>query len=211
MCAIVGSFDKDKLIELIDLNSKRGSFSYSFCVVDTNYNVLFSKKDFGLFDTSLLEHNYGSNMYYIAHIQAPTGGLIQDVNRIHPAILGNQRLWHNGIIKDYYVKKMMLKYDSINEWDTLFILAELEDNIADMDGTFSCLLLDDSKSLTLFRNADSPMFIDEFLNISSTKFKDSYSTQPYSFIDIDLKNKNNKITKEWTAKHSSPYFFIKKG
>ena len=210
MCAIVGSFNKDKLAELIELNSKRGSFSYSFCVLDMNYDVLFSKKDFGKFDNSLLEHNYGTYVYYIAHIQAPTGGLIQDVNRIHPAIMGNKRLWHNGIIKDYYVKKMMVKYDSLNEWDTTYILTEL-DNIEDIDGTFSCLLLDEGKSLTLFRNSDSPMFIDDSLNISSTKFKDSYSTQPYSFIDIDLKNKNNKIIKEWISKHSSPYFFIKKG
>ena len=80
-------------------------------------------------------------------------------------------------------------------------------DIEDLDGTFSCLLLDEGKSLKLFRNSDSPMFIDDDMNISSTKFIDANNTKPNTMYSLDLKNCIYEPIMEWVPKHNSPYFF----
>jgi hypothetical protein len=49
MCAIVGSFDKDKLIELIKLNSYRGSHSFSVTMLDS-IRIRVVEKAFGEVD-----------------------------------------------------------------------------------------------------------------------------------------------------------------
>ena len=51
MCAIVGSFNRDKFEELIELNTYRGNHSYSFAEYDIK-NRKFNNlvRDFGYFD-----------------------------------------------------------------------------------------------------------------------------------------------------------------
>ena len=121
MCAIVGSFNKDKLIELIELNSYRGSHSYSISIYSRN--MLFSiRREIGKInynDIFLIEGQYG-----IVHIQAPTTEAKDEVN-IHPVRYKTSdryynwpALWHNGIIKASHVKEMQVKYGDDTDWDT---------------------------------------------------------------------------------------------
>ena len=79
MCAIFGSFDKEKFFELAKLNSYRGSHSYSIAYYDRK-NVAIVDKGFGEFPEIDLDNNY----YYIGHVQAPTTDS-KDKNSIHPA------------------------------------------------------------------------------------------------------------------------------
>lgn len=205
MCAIVGSFNKDTFLELIDINSKRGSFSYSFTLIDNDYKIHYAVKEFGEFNKELVKH-HRDGMYMIAHIQAPTGGLVKDYKRIHPAHDSKSHLWHNGILKDVYIKELQDKFNTDISWDTELLLMN-RDNLDEVNGTFSCLELSENKFMKLYRNSDSPMFMDDDLSISSTKFYGSKSTDFNTIYEMDLINKKTDIIGEWTPKHNSPYFF----
>lgn len=188
MCAIVGSFDKDKLIELIELNSYRGSHSYSFSTYDIETSSLHvHNKNHGAISYDDIEIFKGE--YAIVHIQAPTTEA-KSTDNIHPSKDSRYMtyLWHNGIIKADYVKKMQEKFGDDTDWDTELLHRAINQdifNLNNVDGSFSCLWYDGS-DLNLFRNDISPMFIDDYLNISSTKFPGSRSTHPNKVIRMDL-------------------------
>lgn len=216
MCAIVGSFDTDKLKELAKLNLYRGNHTHSLSLFNTQTgNISILKKD-GPLDVDNI--NIPVNHYGIVHVQAPTSK-VQEHLPIHPAIHKDSEqlsaLWHNGIIKD---NKLAALRDSLSyipeeswylEWDTHLILLKLLDNGTPdefVDGSFSCLWYND-RSLFLFRNEISPMFIDENMNISSTKFENSSATQPNIMFKLDLVNKRLLKRAEFKTKEN-PYFFI---
>lgn len=208
MCAIMGSFSKDKLLELIELNSYRGSHSFSFSTYDIQTSALhvhlreYGKINFD--DIQLFNDEYG-----IVHIQAPTTEATSSSN-IHPSKDEKYRtyLWHNGIIKADYVKKLQEKFGVDTAWDTeLLHQAVNEDmnNLNEIDGSFSCLWygLD---NLHLLRNDISPMFIDDQFSISSTKFKGSRATQANKVIMMDLlEGKLYNVHSFKTV--NNPYFF----
>lgn len=206
MCAIVGSFDKDKFKELIVLNTYRGNHSYSFA----EYNVESKKfssivKDFGYFDFSNLNCIEEGN-YLVGHVQAPTTDS-KDKESIHPSVLNKTFLWHNGIIKEDCVKELQINLDSNHKWDTKLLhqwVAEDKD-LSNIDGTFSCLYADNN-SLFLFRNEISPMFIDNDFNLSSTKFENSTPTIANELLIIDFFN-SELITKKKFRTKENPYYF----
>ena len=82
MCSIIASFKKEKLEALVDLNQFRGNFSFSYLELETGE----STKQFGRYNKDVIVNNQN---YKISHLQAPTGGLIQDINRIHPTMINN--------------------------------------------------------------------------------------------------------------------------
>lgn len=222
MCAIVGSFSSEKLLELVELNSYRGSHSYSFSIFDTYLNRLtVVKKDIGEFNKSIVD--IPRRCYGIAHIQAPTTEA-KDLSSVHPALANLEStytvdkntthyqyqyaLWHNGILKADFCKTLQEKHGYIN-WDTSLLLCEL---LADgwhclerLDGSFSCLYHGNG-GLYLFRNEISPMFVDDEMNISSTRFEGSNATQANKVLKIELQNKT--IAPIFTFKTvENPYFF----
>lgn len=222
MCAIVGSFDRNKLIELIELNSYRGSHSYSFSTLNT-YNQLTVRKQ-GLGSINYDDIIVHSGYYGIVHIQAPTTDA-KSLDTVHPAISKNEStfrkdkytlekkpyscLWHNGIIKDDCIKKLQQKQSTDEVWDTKLLLNEVDNsfsNLNSIDGTFSCCYYKDGR-LYLFRNDISPMFIDEQLNISSTKFEGSVATEPNKvwLVDTYYKVLHNVFEFETVE---NPYFFL---
>ncbi len=205
MCAIIGSYSIDTIKNLIVLNSKRGSFSYSITAINYDFNILYMIKEFGLIDIKKLEEI--ENAFYIIHIQAPTTSLEKNTNNIHPATNKNYFLWHNGILKSYYIKYLQSKFNTDNIWDTYLLLLNINDK-ENIDGTFSCVMLEEGKGLYLFRNEDSPMFYDEYMNFSSTKFEKSKYTIPYNVYSINLKDKKIIIDSKWKSNLSSPYFFL---
>ena len=207
MCAIVGSRDSKKLRELVELNSYRGQHSHSFSLFNYGTGTLnVVSQQLGPIDLDKIvvpEYYYG-----IVHVQAPTSDT-KDTTSIHPAILNGWYLWHNGIIKASVVEKLRAKkYPNYINWDTLIMLLDISGGwkgLNEMDGTFSCLLQKERK-LFLFRNEISPMFVDRELNISSTKFDGSVSTEPNTvlrmkFFDNTMDNVYNFKTVE------NPYYF----
>lgn len=216
MCAIVGSRDFDTLVNLVELNSYRGSHSHSFSLYDISTGkMILCNRDFGMPD---LRHMViPDNNYAIVHIQAPTTEA-KDMNSIHPATSGNitnftpdHALWHNGIIKESVVKKFEPKYKT--KWDTKQILLSIIeqwgsfDALNEMDGAFSCLYYNkDQGKLFIFRNEISPMFIDDNLNISSTKFEGSKATDPNLVLQLDFTNSIIPVVGSFTTVEN-PYYF----
>ena len=76
-----------------------------------------------------------------------------------------------------------------------------------MDGTFSCARYEDRYSaLTLFRNEISPLYYDEDLNISSTKFDNSKETESGVLYLMDLQKSELEPMKRFETKEN-PYYF----
>lgn len=187
MCAIIGSFSLEKLNELADLNAYRGSFSHSLMVIDRSNNIISIEKGFGVLDFS--NYPQSKSCYYLAHIQAPTNGLVEDVNRIHPYRdhTGNL-LYHNGIIKASFLAEF-----GFSGWDTQMLGDSIEFDysaLSDIDGSFSCVKVYPGKAIHLFRNSTSPLFIDNELNISSTKFDKSITTPYNKVLQMNLHNES---------------------
>ena len=121
MCAIVGSFSKEKLIELIELNSYRGSHSFSFSTISPFSGLLVVRQK--ALGTINYDHiHIPPDQYAIVHIQAPTTDA-KSLDSIHPAEEDNAMyLWHNGIIKANHVKVLQAKYGNDTNWDTRLLL-----------------------------------------------------------------------------------------
>jgi glutamine phosphoribosylpyrophosphate amidotransferase len=183
MCSIIGSFSKEKIVDLVKLNLYRGQHSYSYSYYNPEDNNIQVTR--GLGEIPLDNINIPEGCYCIAHMQAPTTEN-KDINSVHPAQLGSSFLWHNGIIKSKWIEKRK-EYIGVSEfpnrnnsWDTFLILRQyLEDgHLNNIDGTFSCVYYSPMEGLQLFRNEISPLFFDKDHNISSTKFDFSSPLNP---------------------------------
>ena len=208
MCAIFGSKELDKLLELADLNAYRGQHSHSLSVYNTRTKELVTKrKCLGAFSLDGLETERG--MFYVAHIQAPTTAA-SAIESIHPSVrrVGEDLLWHNGIIKEGCIKSLKETYQSDLEWDTALIHEAISHGyrqLDNVDGTYSCLQYDEGE-IFIFRNEISPMFIDDQLNISSTKFQGSSPTEPNKAFMIDF-TENELLEVASFSTKENPYYF----
>ena len=207
MCAIVGSFNIDKLKELIELNSYRGQHSHSVTYFDPKSNTAsIAEQDLGPVNVSRIHIPDGS--YCIVHVQAPTTDN-KTKDSIHPAIFTRSFLWHNGILKTNQIQKLHYKHSWLKDWDTLLLLHEINslgwEALNNIDGTFSCLMYKQSE-LFLFRNEISPMFVDSELNISSTRFEGSQATEPNTVLKMRFDSKLlDPVAKFRTVEN--PYYF----
>lgn len=199
MCAITGSFSKNKLKELYNLNTYRGELSYSlttFKPISTDAQIQLLIQNEGKMPNELIdEMPLAEGNYMIAHSQAPT----TETDNIHPAVYGDCLLWHNGIIKQKEVGPT---------WDTLWLLDQIVNYkwgvLSSIDGTFACVYFN-GKELFVFRNEISPLFIDDELNISSTKFDGCRPLTPNRVFNINLTDKSLKEVSYFTTKEN-PYF-----
>lgn len=194
MCSIVASFSKDKIKELIKINQYRGNFSYSISLLDINEMIIKEQvKDFGMFNEQVLDKCYESDsIYYICHVQAPTGGLLKDLDRIHPTKLNNSYLWHNGIITPRGMNWLQeFSWNKNITFDTKALHNQLYNSVFDdlsyIEGLFSCLYLDEY--LTMFRTKHGKLYIDNDLNISSERFENSKCINYDAIYQFDFKNK----------------------
>ena len=218
MCAIFGSSDKEKFLELAELNQYRGKYSNSTSAFvvnrfksfgDSSAEHLFTQRQLGLFDDHWVkEHNEvnttGYITYYLGHVQAPT----TDSVKTHPSNINADLLWHNGIVKDYQVKSWQHEYGHV-DWDTELLHRHLlfGNDLDNVDGTFSCARYEDRYSaLTLFRNEISPLYYDEDLNISSSKFDNSKETESGVLYLMDLQKSELEPMKRFETKEN-PYYF----
>lgn len=204
MCSIIGSFDLDKIKELAELNAYRGQHSFSIARFDKNNRITHLEKCLGELPVDTIELPEGE--YCIVHQQAPTTESKNEDN-IHPAEYQGQFLWHNGIVKDKGVKDLQTRLKVDESWDTKLILMELynEGLPNGIDGTFSCIWYDRS-GLHAFRNEISPLFVDENLNVSSTKFDGSEPIKANTMFNVNL---NFKYLTEWADFYTveNPYYF----
>jgi hypothetical protein len=195
-------------LELIELNSYRGSHSYSFSTINiTTGELTVRGKGQGALNSKHVQFN--ENEYAIVHIQAPTTNE-KTFASIHPAEEAGAYLWHNGIIKAGHVKVLQSRYGVDTSWDTKLLLRAILstfDELNYMDGSFSCLLHDSSRAY-LFRNDISPMFYDKDLSISSTKFEGSIATPSNNLLCMDFNSRclYNTGTSFRTAEN--PYYFM---
>lgn len=182
MCSIVVSQSELKFRELVALNQKRGSFSFSYTAPQINdleyIEVTKIEKGWGKFDERVINPNA---LLHIGHTQAPTGGLVMEIDRVHPAQQGQAYLFHNGILKSEYVKFLQARYKTDIEWDTKLLLMRIMDVgigcLSEVDGSFACVFLAD-KTMNMFRNEIAPLFIDREGSISSTKFDGATALPP---------------------------------
>ena len=212
MCAIFGSFDKNKFIELMELNSYRGSFSYSYTVINNDFTSK-TFKDFGTMDRSMLSNGI-QNGYMLGHVQSPTGGLERNYSRIHPAERNDYLLWHNGIIKGKCLVDLQKELNSTNEWDTQLLLDTIVPDVFmpstlnDIDGAFSCVLMKKNEYMMLFRNSTSPLFVNDTMDISSTKFQHASKTNANTVYNVDFVNRKMVEFPKFNN-INNPYYFAK--
>ena len=205
MCSVIGSFSKDKIIELCELNAYRGQHSHSISYYNPDVNDFKEVNRFTgpvNYDAIKIPEGY----YCIVHMQAPTTEN-KNSKTIHPAKIGSSLLWHNGIIKNKECARLRHEYQLSSTWDTYLLLhyVNVEQTPKGIDGTFSCLWYDGSR-LHLFRNEISPMFIDTEFNISSTKFKNSIATEPNTMLLFDPKEKKTTPIAHFDTVEN-PYYF----
>lgn len=201
MCAITASFSKEKLKELYTLNTYRGELSYSLSTFEAHSHQVRWKvllQDSGRMPDRLIDAlSINTSTYMVAHSQAPT----TNATDIHPAAYAGAIMWHNGIIKQSTIPA--------DTWDTHWLLSRIVDYgwsaLSRVNGTFACIMFKDNY-LYVFRNEISPLFIDDELNISSTKFDNSFPLAPNTVFRIDLQTKH-LYTECTFSTFENPYYF----
>lgn len=220
MCSIIGSFNLDSFLKLLKYNQSRGNFSYSLTVLElfeNNCTVSQTYKSFGEFDESLLTKiKIPQHPYFIGHVQAPTGGLIKDFNRIHPSVNEQENphtyLWHNGILKDptiQVIKDRYQLYDNEWNWDTKLLHKSLDEEsveiLSELEGSFGCIWIVEPK-LYLFTNDLVNLYIDDKLNISSLPFQGSNKIYPNVVFQMNFINSKIEEIHNFKTKNT-PYYF----
>ena len=213
MCPIVGSFNIDRLKELIELNSYRGTHSHSI--------TYFSPTDGWGSSIRGPYRNYGpivlydilprEGEYILVHQQAPT---TEDKINIHPAEYSRNLLWHNGILKESTVKELSELFNEEGAWDTKLLLRKIfQDKMpTDVDGSFACVWYD-TYNLKLFRNKLSNLFISENGDMSSTRFEGGEPLKPGTihYVNWVLDGEDTIIqlqeTKNYFLTQYTPYYF----
>lgn len=175
MCSIIGSFSKERLHNLAGLNAYRGSHSHSVYAI-TQDSIDYSHRGYGLLNVPDHSVSHSDGRYFVAHQQAPTTA---DMTHMHPAQIGDDLLWHNGIIKEDEIERLQQMFGCKAKWDTYLLLKYIvhNENVNNIDGTFSCVMRLKNEWF-IFRNEISPMFISDTGDISSTKFAGSTSIPP---------------------------------
>lgn len=203
MCSISGSFSKQKIKDLYRINAYRGEMNYSVTTFEydsswnrTRVGTVFQDEG-GLQDFIIDNQQESEVKYFLTHSQAPT----TEVSSIHPATYSGALLWHNGIIKQSTIPS--------GTWDTEWLLKQILDygwsSLSRVNGSFACIMYN-AGMLYAFRNEISPLFIDDELNISSTKFPHSRSLQPNQVWVLDILSKTYRSVAEFET-FENPYFF----
>jgi len=193
MCSIIASFNKETFEDLVDKNQHRGNFSFSYTEVNGT-DVVEQIKAYGEFAKDLVSKEY----YKIGHVQAPTGGMVVDESRIHPVIIGDSMLWHNGLITPKGIKFLQEKLETTEQFDTKLLIGAIQKygfSILDhIEGLFSCLYIEDNE-VYIFRTKHGKLYIDESMNISSERFVGSKCIGYNRIYKLDL-NKKHIIPKQ---------------
>ena len=171
MCSIIVAKDKQTTEELILLNQHRGDFSFS-CTNFINNRPDTQVKAFGGYDFGVAPM---TDNLQVCHVQAPTGGMTKDTNRIHPTMIDQTMLWHNGILTPRGIRFLQDRLGTEETFDTKLlhqaILRYGYDILSQIEGMFSCVYYNGTE-LHMFRTKHGKLFTD-LENISSERFPGS--------------------------------------
>lgn len=211
MCSIIASYDSTKLKKLIKLNQFRGNFSYSYTTINKHNKPTSQLKTFGEFNNHIVNSN---TEYKIAHVQAPTGGMIKDENRIHPVtnkIDNTNMLWHNGLLTPRGIKFLQDKLETEEIFDTKLLFDAINkfgfNILSEIEGLFSCLYIING-TIFIFRTKHGKLYIDEDMNISSERFEGSKCINSDIIYEINLIKKD---LSEFTKFRTKRFNYIIKG
>jgi len=204
MCSIVGSFNKDRLIKLCEINAYRGQSSHSISYFDIVTGEIKVHRGEG--PINYKDIAFAPLTYCIVHMQAPTQ---QEHKTIHPAEYEGRYLWHNGILKQDYIKKLKGELDEVCNWDTFLMLKAMvqtnRKSISSFDGSFSCVFYENEK-VYAFRNEIAPLYYNAQMDISSTHFQGSKSLDPNSIYHMDFNFQTFFRVSNFTTV-LNPYYF----
>lgn len=206
MCGIFCSTSKEMLVKLASLNQYRGAHSYSVY----NMGTTNLTKAFGEFNPDAIEEN---GEYSVCHVQAPTTAA-RGLDSVHPAVnvTGHSKLWHNGIVKDHDVKRLQREFNMMDcDWDTQLLLKGLTSPnwtkfLSTVNGSFACILVE-GEQIYAFRNAISPLYIDEHFNISSVMFEGSDPLPAETIWSLKVATKEIKPVVTFQT-YEQPFFFF---
>lgn len=195
MCGIFTSDNEDMFKYLQQINLHRGHVDK---ISITLSNPIQQVKTFH------------KGQYNVGHIQAPTNQIqLENTNtNTQPVFIDGNFIVHNGILKQSYIEQQINKYRTSFDTEILFrlILEHGFDILNDVDGSFACILcLNDN--YYVFRNNPGVIFMDEHLNISTTKFKNSDLIPEGQVFMLNLKDKKTEIVSRFKSK-SKPYFLM---
>lgn len=178
MCSIIGGFGNDVVSSLVALNSHRGTVSSSYTLFDERGYVLETCRFAGP-----LKNIPTHSGYIVCHQQAPTSSA--SGKNIHPSTISSSLLWHNGILKQHFLKKLQAD----TEWDThvlhKLIAHEGIQSVENVEGSFACLYHNEQE-LMMFRNSIAPLWY-HGATISSVKFEHSNEIMPNTVYKLNFK------------------------
>jgi len=205
MCGIIGSFSKDKIVELSALNSERGNKAFSLSVISGDIAI---RRVIGKFNPAIL-NDVEDDAYYILHIQSPTKLINLSTDTIHPSKIVDNYLWHNGMILENDLAEKKQKLKSTSNWDTelinLGIIQHGWSFLDTIEGSFACVSYSDY-NIHIFRNQIVPLHIDNELNISSAPFKGGSLIEYNKIFYLDLINRTVEEIQKFNNTHN-PYLF----
>ena len=195
MCSIFGSFREDIFVDLAKLNQFKGNFSCS--ITQGNRTA----KDFGKFNKDALNSMPLDHQYLIGHVQAPTGGMVEDRDRIHPTTQGTSLLWHNGLLTSGGIKYLQGELDTLEEFDTKLLHEALLNDIdlSNIEGLFSCVFKKDHEFF-IFRTKHGKLYIDEDLNLSSERFPRSKCINYDTVYRLDFRSDDIEVVSKFKTK-----------
>lgn len=137
MCGILGCVTEDgitrkditSILELINLNSKRGPLAYG--IVSDEYLIKATVNPSEI-DFELLEKFIGQK-YILIHLRAPTGDAKNDLEFTQPFIGDDSKLLFNGILTEW--NDDLFKNDTYEVFDRLSL--EGLDGLSKLHGSFA--------------------------------------------------------------------------
>lgn len=208
MNTIIGSFSKDKIIEIAELNPP-GAVAHSVSCYDIENRGLFSiNRGRGKLKYKMLDSD--PSFYKILFLQYGEDKHIQPTTDydIYPSESPRDNfyehaLWFKGELKPKEIEKLQFEEDTKDDWGPDLLLKHVVRYEApvDVDGSFACVYCD-GKDLFIFRNEFESMFIDQDMNISTVAFSGSTTTSANKMFKLDFKKKGLKQVDEFaTVRH----------
>jgi hypothetical protein len=214
MCAISGSFDINEVKLLYNSQLNRGNKNSSFTQFVWKEACVVKKVSGVLSDGDFVEYTgeTESPPYYITHSQAPTG--TTGDNNIHPSAVdfmwgGKSYMWHNGVIPQKSMQELNKQLHTDFTWDTRIIHHMVMGyiDLSSIDGSFACLFVTPEKDLFVFRNEQSPLFMNKDMTFSSTKFEKSAELPPNALFYVNP-IKRELIHTGVTFKSNQPLYYF---
>lgn len=214
MCAIVGSNNFQRFIELIDLNKIRGNLTFGGLFVSADrYHVI--KLDSLSNINEKLKRFSTDTLYFLGHLQAPTSSeRTINTDNIHPFVSGNYICAHNGVLTNF---EDLLKTHSITNHQSRVdssIIPRLIDKyvyqrqlspvdaiktvLQEINGTYSLWLYDKGDRSVYFARLSSTVFYDT-VDISSVKTGNMIELPEYKIYKLDLRDNKLTIVSEFSA------------